>query len=1693
MAKRMSIATLKRWWRNTRTQSYQAVSGWLRSVLRPLFRSVQSPQNSRSGFVLPTAALLLLVVSLVIAAVLLRTINRTEQVMGIREEKVIYNAATPAIDRAKAKIEYMFTEDPRLPAGVPSQERLLAMMLNDGSEDTTPLGNNPYLLEGEELIRINGQSIPAWAYREDSDGDGEEDLTIAYSIIYQVPNNLEELKKIDDNSIEVRAQNLLVRTGPNVKKAETNPDCRQIGGTDQLEKGWLQIVGNTATLRKNFQIDAFAISNKENGTVAALEMQQDRQADRGNIWGAWFHNDLEVFPGPYFNWNGAMRTDASLFVGRDPDRPNKPRLNLHLASSPQTCIALDMKSMSRISLAEKNEDNNPDYQGQLVSALINIDKYQGTSTLHFLKDDKPFYKLDEKNVKLTPENDSVNEQFNPSDIALDPLLLFTEDRPVYRGRGLKKFNQVSAEGFESDRVQNEPINKPFVDDLYRADDRYGPKPSLLVQDKTKDTLIELGVKTGDPISGVVKDELITFNPVAAGVGEPRDLGLDGYWERRAWREGMRVITGERLQLGNEPLPDPTDYNGEGLDIPGTNRNNNNREHETLQRRAMRDNLAAVQATAIYHHSSPGDLPVAALATTVHPGTAETLKRSSIFEKFDFNFGTAGGGTFGGTFGDNPNEIPVDFFTGRGTNGWEFEVPNGYFSNAQVGNALQNLANFAGDPDGAFPPKQEAGRIHPYPHLTKWGNFSNLRRTLRQDLDSLTDKSNKHTAALTLGMLAYNLQYLEAFTYSSAANRAALQQLDAALQELDDEPCNPFSTTACNPAFNYNNLDNGEVDYYTNEHLYGTGNNCSPANNIVKDSQGILIAEKSLNGDADCADNIQHMVVYDAEKAEANQKVAIAQTPGNLPEAYQSGLEQRVRTATNANLPQRKKDAQLARLLYLKEQTKRDRTYGFRASPRTLGQFQYEPIWFDPTVTPATNNRFQYGGQDYGEPVTTALTNGNGLNVFFNCNFGPAPAGNNYFGLFTGGTATAPLPRNANEEKQFLRIATAVCGINEDVLVPAGAAGNGQLDNTEDLNGNGILDSVKYPALFYLFPLEAHDHLALALAPEKQQPAAATPQTVDRPDPYLTDTYIRGLGNTYAVVDINAMALKPKPIANWILPHEVINPANECDNDHIAANPNPNCSQFNVIIADTGPTYEAHRVAFKDSAFFDGREMMAVRALKMDLEMLTDKKTPGGDTWIPAGNSTGDAQSQSDKDGGIVYAFREDAVREDAIARPNGAAWGACDSFGEIFNNTCRMDATIPRDPPVNSANGISPKPVDFFADPDRRPHGFRLINGADLSRQAGGLIDYGLTFVSDNPTYIQGNFNCHASGGNCDNPIEEFTKKLSDLDPRDANYSQTFYEGRRRSDKNFANPQSDSWRTSEFLVDALTIMSDNFCDGSIEDGFLTVTNGINPGPALRNRLGNTINGVSRSVAAGFPTLSDIYGCQNQGESVTSYLNQNRPNDAALAFNNWLRENPADPASPIKISPNGNPILKSGEDYEGQYFTFEAGFTATAPEAGSQIIKPLIDASEQYVNGVLISGVVPFRAYQSSGGLHNFPRFLERWDNENLNFSGSLLQINFSTYGTGPWDPDVWEPSNTEPEPRDQFRYYFPPNRRWGFDLALPKSPPGPISTRLISLSKNRSEYYRELPVDDPYINNLRCAPYKGKPIDPRAAEGGNCS
>ncbi|TVR16783.1 MAG: hypothetical protein EA395_00090, partial [Phormidium sp. GEM2.Bin31] len=751
---------IKRWLRNTGKRLYAQFA----RLVRRLLHRLAPPRRRRSerrvaGFILPTAVMLLLVLSLIVGAILLRTISRTEQVMLSRRDRIIYNAATPAIDRAKAKLEYMFDRDQetRLPLGIPSQDLLRRIMLNEEAydEDDDVPAEDPYVLPGETRIDINGDGRldNAWTYQEDSNGDGENDLTVSYSIIWQFPQQAEERTL---NS-EARASRLLVRHGP--MSSEPRPGC---GAEIQIENGWLGDTDSSAILNKNFQINAFVRSTGEDGAAATLEVQQERRATRFNKWGAWFRNDLEVFPGPEFRWNGAMYTGGSLIVGNN-------NFHAYLISGPGSCLYKAGPDTSEILAA----DGSGDFQGQMLVGMI--DGSTGNSGIFHIYDEAGDPNTD---AKLTGDNHSVDGT-RPAQVGLDPIVLFTEDRSQHR----EPDNVDRREGWEDSifveggRLDNESAERPLIDDFYRADNRYGPRP---VYGRKNDNLnlIDMGVQVGEPIPDQ-EDELVSLTVEDEDEDENDGLikvGFDGYWERRAWREGMRVIVGQRLELGNDPFASPTeiDQNSDVPQAPQVVDNNNltnNREHEALQRRSFRDNLAAAQTTAVYHWSEGAEgadeSPVAGILTTVHPGTAETLKRGAIFEKPQINdqgqfaVDTAYSALFGPNFGDEDDELLIDFFTGRGTNGWELDVSDLDLTNPSVVDALENLANFAGDPDGAFPAVQEPREIHPNPALTEWGDFSNLRRTLDDDLGSLADYTNKHTAAMTLGALAYNVSYLDA--------------------------------------------------------------------------------------------------------------------------------------------------------------------------------------------------------------------------------------------------------------------------------------------------------------------------------------------------------------------------------------------------------------------------------------------------------------------------------------------------------------------------------------------------------------------------------------------------------------------------------------------------------------------------------------------------------------------------------------------------------------------------------------------------------------------------------------------------------------------------------------------------------------------------------------------------------------------
>jgi hypothetical protein len=1457
-------------------------SQWLMRSFLILGRKQRRPANAKAGFVLPTVTLLLLVVSLVIGAILLRTGSRTNQVIGAREEQVIYNAATPAIERAKAKLEYLFSdkEADRRPTGVPSDEVLMSMLLNDENQYYPGMvrvkNPDPYTLQDERLRRIDinndGRPDAAWSYEQDVDNDGRPEK-IVYSILLR---RREGTVRLEDNNDQRKSLNLVVRNGPINTIDISNSQCSSVvqqnnapaanNGQPVLTdpSAWFPV--STATLRKTFQVNAIVISNKggTSRTVATLEFQQDRELNRGNKWGAWFRNDLEISPAGNFNWNGAMYTAGNLIVGNSGFKG-------FLISAPNSCFYKDASSSEIV----VNKEDPDGFQGQIVAGRLGTNDFVGNSPFHVkLPNGNP--NQNSTHTALQEKTDSVDGNKPPANIALDPIKILTEDKsesrePVSnnpldrnnrntRDQNWDRDNETAGEvGYlrTRGRIVNRNEETPFVDDTYRADDRYGPKPryKLINLDSNK--------KNGNNIVDPADRAVLTNNTTDPLDTEFRNLGLDGYWERRAWANGFRVIVGERLELGNAFGWGNKDVNGNpGLQdteldpLYPHNPSSPNLTNVQRQRRTWRDNLAAVQATAVYHIANAnapapqGDVPVACIATTAHPGTQATMTSSKNFRLASQTYSYNGA-----------PPLYSDFFTGLGTNGWEFNAPNPTALNGGDWlTALRNLANFAGDYEGpnnngAFPPTQAGGRVFPDPYLTMWGNFSNLRRALEATNNSIADKSYVHTAACTLGILAYNVNYFDSYNYGS----------DTGLTSLAADLTSLVSPSGIN------------------------GNSIQIPTDPNDANATATITRRSPSG------------------AVTTETVRFSQlTPDDYINLLPAGNQR------------------LARFIAMKEQIERDRQLGFRSISIPSAQT------FDPDGA---------AGPVAAIPVACDAT-----------------------------TLSGVTPPDA------IRL-----------LCPS---------------------QPKYPSLYYLFPRGGHGR-------------TSGDGTVDSSEPYINLTNPRPVswGGFNRVGNLANIALQPKQDGSW----------NGCNSGGwcLPTTDQANTSETPVETRDfriVAPNGNERYVSLIDNALYNPRELMSVRVLDMDLNLLRLANSIGSDSWLPTS--------------GIVYAFREDAVREDAIARPAGGA----------------MNANAPTDPTLET-NGISRKAVDYYPDPERRPHGFRLRNGKDLRR--GDNNPRGLTLVSDNPVYIQGDFNYHSRNGQDNALLEEFEETLEE------NWGNFYRRSRLKNEFARIGPDKDTWRPSEILADAITILSDNFVEGSIDRGLRNNTDDANSPERYSFRA---INGPNQ------PT-------NNTGPSAGWVLEDGN-----------IISNPATNLPiPIKISRNGHPLYcnagtpgsRCQPNQLQEYSVGNGNNYRDLAFNGSTDYRELINqATQTRVNATIISGIVPSRQFQTYGGFHNFPRFIERWQATNLFISGSFMQLNFSNYATGPFEQKAWEPGDAPQPDGDQddpasIRYYWPPKRRWGYDVGLQYAPAGPAAQRLVSSSSSRSEFYQDLKADDPYICRLR--------------------
>ncbi len=318
-------------------------------LLRTLFSTQKQHKLPSTGFVLPTVAMVSVVVVLLTTSIMLRSFDRAKNASNVRINEAVLSAAIPAIDRSRVKINKLF-QDISLPKVTPTDEELSKVLDDPNNIDNI----NKYTFADETKLQISfdisGDDVidqpttstslydnetvnTAWRFPVDTDNNGKFDSYILYSILLRTPRN--------SSGKYARARNPLEARTPPMAKAISDPDCTT--NTNAI------LAGNTGWIKQNneFKKSFFVYTatvpitttpsdttnyEKYQGSkgFAAVEYQQDRsQALPGNV--AVYNDDLEINPDTALNLNGGIFTNSNFLTG------GSGQVELYQISSKKSC------------------------------------------------------------------------------------------------------------------------------------------------------------------------------------------------------------------------------------------------------------------------------------------------------------------------------------------------------------------------------------------------------------------------------------------------------------------------------------------------------------------------------------------------------------------------------------------------------------------------------------------------------------------------------------------------------------------------------------------------------------------------------------------------------------------------------------------------------------------------------------------------------------------------------------------------------------------------------------------------------------------------------------------------------------------------------------------------------------------------------------------------------------------------------------------------------------------------------------------------------------------------------------------------------------------------------------------------------------------------------------------------------------
>lgn len=292
---------------------------------------------------LPTVVMVILVVSLLTTAILIRSFDRSKNASNIRVDDVVLKAATPALDRARAKINRLFsTQENRLQGNLPPEDNI-ASVLNQSEYvlgDETQLELAAADFNGQAGIQPQETLQTAWKFPVDTDNNGRFDSFTLYGIYFRNPPSNPPAGQQPRKRVPIEARALPQDNG-------TVQACGGNGASDA--EGWYQTSGQ---LKKAFFTYVAtvpitqAITQAQNGIqpaqfetyrgnkgFSALEMQLDQARIALDNNAVWYEDDLVIANVPTLRLNGRIHTNSNLMV----ENPSGVYINFLQVSSYNSC------------------------------------------------------------------------------------------------------------------------------------------------------------------------------------------------------------------------------------------------------------------------------------------------------------------------------------------------------------------------------------------------------------------------------------------------------------------------------------------------------------------------------------------------------------------------------------------------------------------------------------------------------------------------------------------------------------------------------------------------------------------------------------------------------------------------------------------------------------------------------------------------------------------------------------------------------------------------------------------------------------------------------------------------------------------------------------------------------------------------------------------------------------------------------------------------------------------------------------------------------------------------------------------------------------------------------------------------------------------------------------------------------------